>query len=179
MTPWCVARQQTTASILVQCLCNPAPVSYYYVNYPLCFTVAVKFTPRCSSDSTCQPQTTTSPCVCVRVCVNSFRNNTSLFYLLHVYIFTFSLMSTLYSMSLSAARPLVCEDIQADVEDGQLQFFYILAFILQGDISITRRRLAEADLLSPAFLCLVPASFSTCSLVSRNIAPQDATCRRS
>lgn len=30
-------------------------------------------------------------------------------------------------------RPLVCEDIQADVEDGQLQFFYILAFVLQGD----------------------------------------------
>ncbi|XP_068575404.1 serine/threonine-protein kinase 11-interacting protein isoform X3 [Cebidichthys violaceus] len=27
--------------------------------------------------------------------------------------------------------PLVCEDIQADVEDGQLQFFYILAFVLQ------------------------------------------------
>uniref|UniRef100_A0A3Q1EJZ4 Serine/threonine-protein kinase 11-interacting protein-like n=1 Tax=Acanthochromis polyacanthus TaxID=80966 RepID=A0A3Q1EJZ4_9TELE len=30
--------------------------------------------------------------------------------------------------------PLVCEDIQADMEDGQLQFFYILAFILQEDI---------------------------------------------
>eukprot|EP00066_Takifugu_rubripes_P029279 XP_011618545.1 PREDICTED: serine/threonine-protein kinase 11-interacting protein-like [Takifugu rubripes] len=30
--------------------------------------------------------------------------------------------------------PLVCEDIQADVEDGQLQFFYILAFILQDSI---------------------------------------------
>lgn len=30
--------------------------------------------------------------------------------------------------------PLVCEDIQADVEDGQLQFFYMLAFILQDDI---------------------------------------------
>uniref|UniRef100_UPI0037E8D0BE serine/threonine-protein kinase 11-interacting protein n=1 Tax=Semicossyphus pulcher TaxID=241346 RepID=UPI0037E8D0BE len=30
--------------------------------------------------------------------------------------------------------PLVCEDIQADVEDGQLQFFYVLAFILQDDI---------------------------------------------
>ncbi|XP_019712153.1 serine/threonine-protein kinase 11-interacting protein isoform X2 [Hippocampus comes] len=27
--------------------------------------------------------------------------------------------------------PLVCEDIQTDVEDGQLQFFYILAFLLQ------------------------------------------------
>ncbi|XP_076579725.1 serine/threonine-protein kinase 11-interacting protein isoform X1 [Chaetodon auriga] len=30
--------------------------------------------------------------------------------------------------------PLVCEDIQADVEDGQLQFFYILAFVLREDI---------------------------------------------
>lgn len=30
--------------------------------------------------------------------------------------------------------PLVCEDIQADVEDGQLQFFYILAFVLQDDV---------------------------------------------
>ncbi|XP_029373296.1 serine/threonine-protein kinase 11-interacting protein isoform X2 [Echeneis naucrates] len=30
--------------------------------------------------------------------------------------------------------PLVCEDIQADVEEGQLQFFYILAFVLQEDI---------------------------------------------
>ncbi|KAM9334363.1 serine/threonine-protein kinase 11-interacting protein [Symphorus nematophorus] len=29
--------------------------------------------------------------------------------------------------------PLVCDDIQADVEDGQLQFFYILAFVLQED----------------------------------------------
>ncbi|XP_017282417.1 serine/threonine-protein kinase 11-interacting protein isoform X3 [Kryptolebias marmoratus] len=29
--------------------------------------------------------------------------------------------------------PLVCEDIQADVEDGQLQFFYLLAFVLRED----------------------------------------------
>lgn len=29
--------------------------------------------------------------------------------------------------------PLVCDDIQADVEDGQLQFFYILAFVLHED----------------------------------------------
>lgn len=28
----------------------------------------------------------------------------------------------------------MCEDIQADVEDGQLQFFYVLAFVLQGDV---------------------------------------------
>lgn len=28
----------------------------------------------------------------------------------------------------------MCEDIQADVEDGQLQFFYILAFVFQGDV---------------------------------------------
>lgn len=32
-----------------------------------------------------------------------------------------------------SVRPLVCEDIQADVEDGQLQFFYVLAFVLRGD----------------------------------------------
>nr|XP_040031616.1 serine/threonine-protein kinase 11-interacting protein isoform X2 [Gasterosteus aculeatus aculeatus] len=45
-------------------------------------------------------------------------------------------------MSISTTRlgplhhlwPLVCEDIQADVEEGQLQFFYILAFVLQEDI---------------------------------------------
>ncbi|XP_028255884.1 serine/threonine-protein kinase 11-interacting protein isoform X2 [Parambassis ranga] len=30
--------------------------------------------------------------------------------------------------------PLVCEDIQADVEHGQLQFFYILAFVLQEEL---------------------------------------------
>nr|XP_019965467.1 PREDICTED: serine/threonine-protein kinase 11-interacting protein-like [Paralichthys olivaceus] len=30
--------------------------------------------------------------------------------------------------------PLVCEDIQEDVEDGQLQFFYILAFVLQDNV---------------------------------------------
>lgn len=29
--------------------------------------------------------------------------------------------------------PLVCEDIQDDVEEGQLQFFYILAFVLQEE----------------------------------------------
>lgn len=27
----------------------------------------------------------------------------------------------------------MCTDIQADVEDGQLQYFYVLAFVLQGD----------------------------------------------
>lgn len=27
------------------------------------------------------------------------------------------------------------EDIQTDVEDGQPQFFYLLAFVLQGDVS--------------------------------------------
>ncbi|KAI3366106.1 hypothetical protein L3Q82_009934, partial [Scortum barcoo] len=30
--------------------------------------------------------------------------------------------------------PLVCEDIQADVEEGQLQFFYILAFVLREEV---------------------------------------------
>ncbi|KAM3857116.1 serine/threonine-protein kinase 11-interacting protein [Diretmus argenteus] len=29
--------------------------------------------------------------------------------------------------------PLVCEDMQTDVQDGQLQFFYVLAFLLQED----------------------------------------------
>lgn len=42
-------------------------------------------------------------------------------------------MITLFSSC--SVRPLVCEDIQADMEDGQLQFFYILAFVLQGDAS--------------------------------------------
>lgn len=42
-------------------------------------------------------------------------------------------MVTLFSSC--SVRPLVCEDIQADMEDGQLQFFYILAFVLQGDAS--------------------------------------------
>lgn len=40
----------------------------------------------------------------------------------------------------SSLRPLVCEDIQADVEDGQLQFFYLLAFVLQGDGSDAIRK---------------------------------------
>uniref|UniRef100_A0A3Q1K221 Serine/threonine-protein kinase 11-interacting protein n=1 Tax=Anabas testudineus TaxID=64144 RepID=A0A3Q1K221_ANATE len=49
--------------------------------------------------------------------------------------------SMLKSISTTRLNPqhhlwdLVCEDIQADVEDGQLQFFYILAFVLQGDMS--------------------------------------------
>uniref|UniRef100_A0A674NEH1 Serine/threonine-protein kinase 11-interacting protein n=1 Tax=Takifugu rubripes TaxID=31033 RepID=A0A674NEH1_TAKRU len=43
--------------------------------------------------------------------------------------------------------PLVCEDIQADVEDGQLQFFYILAFILQGDVSSSLTILATRETL--------------------------------
>ncbi|XP_040888609.1 serine/threonine-protein kinase 11-interacting protein isoform X2 [Toxotes jaculatrix] len=48
--------------------------------------------------------------------------------------------SKLKSISTTRLNPqhhlwsLVCEDIQADVEDGQLQFFYILAFVLQEDI---------------------------------------------
>lgn len=40
--------------------------------------------------------------------------------------------SSLFSARL---RPLVCADIQADVEDGQLQYFYLLAFVLQGNIA--------------------------------------------
>lgn len=43
----------------------------------------------------------------------------------------------------------MCEDIQADVEDGQLQFFYVLAFVLQGDICARSRRLRRV----PSLLC--------------------------
>lgn len=43
--------------------------------------------------------------------------------------------------------PLVCEDIQADVEDGQLQFFYILAFVLQDDIWMPLTVLATRETL--------------------------------
>ncbi|XP_039997864.1 serine/threonine-protein kinase 11-interacting protein isoform X2 [Xiphias gladius] len=43
--------------------------------------------------------------------------------------------------------PLVCEDIQADVEDGQLQFFYILAFVLQEDIWMPLTVLATRETL--------------------------------
>ncbi|CAG5934179.1 unnamed protein product [Menidia menidia] len=43
--------------------------------------------------------------------------------------------------------PLVCEDIQADVEDGQLQFFYILAFVLQEDVWIPMTVLATRETL--------------------------------
>nr|XP_020470912.1 serine/threonine-protein kinase 11-interacting protein isoform X2 [Monopterus albus] len=42
---------------------------------------------------------------------------------------------------------LVCEDIQADVEDGQLQFFYILAFVLQEDIWVPLTVLATRETL--------------------------------
>uniref|UniRef100_A0A1A8EVY9 Serine/threonine-protein kinase 11-interacting protein n=1 Tax=Nothobranchius korthausae TaxID=1143690 RepID=A0A1A8EVY9_9TELE len=42
--------------------------------------------------------------------------------------------------------PLVCEDIQADVEDGQLQFFYLLAFVLQ-DIWVPLTVLATRETL--------------------------------
>eukprot|EP00064_Thunnus_orientalis_P008383 superscaffoldBa00000993_g8406 len=43
--------------------------------------------------------------------------------------------------------PLVCEDIQADVEDGQLQFFYILAFVLRDDIWMPLTVLATRETL--------------------------------
>uniref|UniRef100_A0A8C2XQ64 Serine/threonine-protein kinase 11-interacting protein n=1 Tax=Cyclopterus lumpus TaxID=8103 RepID=A0A8C2XQ64_CYCLU len=43
--------------------------------------------------------------------------------------------------------PLVCEDIQADVEDGQLQFFYILAFVLQEDVWMPLTVLATRETL--------------------------------
>ncbi|XP_012714356.2 serine/threonine-protein kinase 11-interacting protein isoform X1 [Fundulus heteroclitus] len=43
--------------------------------------------------------------------------------------------------------PLVCEDIQADVEDGQLQFFYILAFVLREEIWSPQTVLATRETL--------------------------------
>ncbi|XP_054480058.1 serine/threonine-protein kinase 11-interacting protein isoform X3 [Anoplopoma fimbria] len=43
--------------------------------------------------------------------------------------------------------PLVCDDIQADVEDGQLQFFYILAFVLQEEIWMPLTVLATRETL--------------------------------
>ncbi|XP_061744947.1 serine/threonine-protein kinase 11-interacting protein [Nerophis ophidion] len=43
--------------------------------------------------------------------------------------------------------PLVCEDIQADVEDGQLQFCYILAFLLQDDMWLPTTVLATRETL--------------------------------
>ncbi|KAK2857023.1 hypothetical protein Q5P01_005758 [Channa striata] len=42
---------------------------------------------------------------------------------------------------------LVCEDIQADVEDGQLQLFYILAFVLQDDMWMPLTVLATRETL--------------------------------
>lgn len=47
----------------------------------------------------------------------------------------------------------MCEDIQADVEDGQLQIFYILAFILQGDVFARPGRFAQ--LISVRVSCLL------------------------
>ncbi|XP_047210933.1 serine/threonine-protein kinase 11-interacting protein isoform X2 [Girardinichthys multiradiatus] len=43
--------------------------------------------------------------------------------------------------------PLVCEDIQADVEDGQLQFFYVLAFVLQEEMWLPQTVLATRETL--------------------------------
>ncbi|XP_028322821.1 serine/threonine-protein kinase 11-interacting protein isoform X1 [Gouania willdenowi] len=43
--------------------------------------------------------------------------------------------------------PLVCDDIQEDVEDGQLQFFYILAFVLQEDFWTPLTLLATRETL--------------------------------
>ncbi|XP_026218660.1 serine/threonine-protein kinase 11-interacting protein isoform X2 [Anabas testudineus] len=61
--------------------------------------------------------------------------------------------SMLKSISTTRLNPqhhlwdLVCEDIQADVEDGQLQFFYILAFVLQEDIWMPLTVLATRETL--------------------------------
>lgn len=57
---------------------------------------------------------------------------------LTVYMYFCVVLSLLCFVSDGVFRPLVCEDIQADVEDGQLQFFYILAFVLQGDKSLAK-----------------------------------------
>ncbi|XP_023185719.1 serine/threonine-protein kinase 11-interacting protein isoform X4 [Xiphophorus maculatus] len=43
--------------------------------------------------------------------------------------------------------PLVCEDIQADVEDGQLQFFYILAFVRREELWLPQTVLATRETL--------------------------------
>lgn len=43
--------------------------------------------------------------------------------------------------------PLVCEDIQADVEDGQLQFFYALAFVLRDEVWFPQTVLATRETL--------------------------------
>ncbi|PWA32146.1 hypothetical protein CCH79_00013354, partial [Gambusia affinis] len=43
--------------------------------------------------------------------------------------------------------PLVCEDIQADVEDGQLQFFYILAFVCREELWLPQTVLATRETL--------------------------------
>ncbi|XP_015229446.1 PREDICTED: serine/threonine-protein kinase 11-interacting protein [Cyprinodon variegatus] len=43
--------------------------------------------------------------------------------------------------------PLVCEDIQADVEDGQLQFFYVLAFVLRDESWLSLTVLATRETL--------------------------------
>lgn len=57
----------------------------------------------------------------------------------------------------------MCEDIQADVEDGQLQFFYVLAFVLQGDISARpsgRVRRVRPALIAPVCAGSSPAAAS-------------------
>ncbi|KAM4710642.1 serine/threonine-protein kinase 11-interacting protein isoform 2-T2 [Anableps anableps] len=43
--------------------------------------------------------------------------------------------------------PLVCEDIQADVEDGQLQFFYVLAFVRREEVWLPQTVLATRETL--------------------------------
>lgn len=65
----------------------------------------------------------------------------------------------------------MCEDIQADVEDGQLQFFYILAFVLQGDKSThcagKKNFLGFLDLFFAKYLLLISVEGSafTCTLL--------------
>lgn len=75
---------------------------------------------------TCQLQGSKPPCDFIQIGVYAIVSLTEGDFCLCLYV-----MLTLDFVW--SVRPLVCEDIQADVEDGQLQFFYVLAFVLQGD----------------------------------------------
>lgn len=77
---------------------------------------------------TYQPQGSKPPCYFIQIGVYAIVSLTEGDFCLCLYV-----MLTLDFVW--SVRPLVCEDIQADVEDGQLQFFYVLAFVLQGDTS--------------------------------------------
>lgn len=138
--------------------------------------------------STCQPQATTTQCYLYENCYRALNYTAATSGA--VADCCANVCVTKPFISFWSARPLVCEDIQADVEDGQLQFFYILAFILQGNMttnSAKKNKLAcafsfvgsvicqisvlchDRDLLSPAFLNLTKSRFSARSLATRQI----------